>query len=61
MCWHKWDKWKVIAEGLLQMQYDSVFTGRKLEAHEQYVCGKFEHQRRECLKCGKSQLRKAST
>jgi len=57
MCWHKWAKWKVTAEGVFKMEYD-VLTGRKLEDHEKYTSGVFVQQQRECEKCGKLQLRR---
>jgi hypothetical protein len=62
MCWpwnHKWEKWKVVAEGYLKQQYDGL-TGVKLQDHEQFIRGSFEKQRRECTVCGKSQLRRTT-
>ena len=59
MCWHKWSKWKVIGEGALRAEYDA-FTGRKFAEGEKFPSGRFERQRRECEKCGKSRLRKTS-
>lgn len=46
---HKWSKW-IMSE-----------AGSVLDPWDGHKIGTFEIQRRECLNCGKSQLRKART
>jgi len=50
---HRWSKWKVINEG-------NVRTKGALEL-EFMVTGAFVEQRRECLDCGKLQIRIAKS
>lgn len=51
-CWHRWSKWEPVTRGGL------VDDER---GSEPVVVGNYEVQRRECEKCGKSQLRMAET
>ena len=52
---HHWEKWKVISGGdVIDAEYqDGVATGKRIRT------AVYEIQRRECLFCGKSQLREA--
>lgn len=51
-----WSKWQRIDQGDVLQGYDRL-TGRLLDESEKGVIGKYEAQRRECEKCGMSQLR----
>lgn len=66
MCWHKWDKWKVTATGVLRewgvlRECFDRLTYLPLAEKDRVVIGRFEEQRRECEKCGKAQLRRLET
>ena len=62
---HKWSKWNVIREGLYVLgPGNSVFssvrensTTKEMTPAMQPTGDKFEEQRRECERCGISQLR----
>jgi len=58
-CWHRWTKWKVVAEGFLQAEYDAL-TGRHFDEHEKFITSNFIRQQRECEKCGKILLRRVT-
>jgi len=59
-CWHRWDKWKQTGEGFLRVEYNHL-TGEKLNESEKFISNYFIRQERECSKCGKKQLRRATT
>jgi hypothetical protein len=60
ICWHKWEKWKVVGAGDVREAWDEL-TCKPLPEDQRYVTGHFEVQRRECEKCGKSQLREVQS
>jgi len=54
-CWpwqHRWTKWKVIDSGTLTFEP---------ELHPGEKHGLYETQKRECVDCGKSELRRAES
>ena len=59
ICWHRWTKWEKIAEGIITRKYN-LYTLQMLLPEQQYESGQFEDQRRECKKCGKSELRRVT-
>jgi|HubBroStandDraft_4_1064222.scaffolds.fasta_scaffold359558_2 hypothetical protein len=46
-CWifHKWNRWETIAQGMYSRPESKTYTARFIE------------QKRECLRCGKIQMR----
>lgn len=57
ICWHKWSKWVKTGDVALKATRDSL--GLPIPESDRYVIAVCEEQRRECGKCGKSQLRTA--
>ena len=58
-CWwyrHYWEKWTVIEKGKRVAREDSL--GLPMDGKTPIFVGSYEIQRRECVLCGKSQLRK---
>jgi hypothetical protein len=65
-CWwpwsHQWQKWQTVSTGKILAMTDAL----GLPIHEELgevapVIGSYETQRRECLRCGKSQIREIRT
>jgi hypothetical protein len=60
---HKWSKWGTISGGDTLASVDPSGMPYRPEIFGEHkpVTGKYENQRRECVVCGKSQLRETST
>jgi hypothetical protein len=54
-CWHKWKKWETLD---IDETGKALVTINTAPSGARSVVGTTEMQRRECEKCGKSQLRR---
>lgn len=57
LCWiglHSWERWKVLEPA----REGAFHANDPISGEHRIIGGRVEYQRRECLVCGKSQLRR---